>query len=58
METKPTKGNIMKMTTLVCLIGIIIATCYVFGLLGFEDTIGWALIVGFLLPITTGMDER
>ena len=48
----------MKMTTLVCLIGIIIATCYVFGLLGFEDTIGWALIVGFLLPITTGMDER
>lgn len=48
----------MRTTTLVCLIGIVIAMCYVFGLLGFDDVIGWALIVGFMLPIASRMDER
>ena len=48
----------MKMKNLVCLIGILIAFGYVLGLLGFEDTIGWALIVGFMLPIAAGMDKQ
>ena len=48
----------MKMITLVCLIGILIAMCYVLGLMGFDDVFGWALIVGFMLPIAAGMDER
>ena len=48
----------MKMKNLVCLIGILIAFGYVLGLLGFDDVFGWALIVGFFLPIAAGMDKQ